>query len=262
MSPFRRPSSPTRARSSPSNRRGDAVKKFMRYVGTPGAVVFVMSWLPFWKKLTAIAHTLGNDLEIIAPHHQARPLPGDKWARVTVPTLVMDGGKSPAWMRNAMKAWAAVFPNGVLPHLCAGQNAHGEAGRTGTGARPSSSRLRRGRVIGKRIGLSALNGLVMSLITDFRYAFRSLARVKGLAITVIVTLALGIGANAAIFSVVRGVLLRPLVNRDEDRLIYIRQSAKGIGMENANFSVPEIKDLQARVKPFSAFGDFSTSGSR
>ncbi len=69
----------------------------------------------------------------------------------------------------------------------------------------------------------------MSLITDFRYAFRSLARVKGLAITVIVTLALGIGANAAIFSVVRGVLLRPLVNRDEDRLIYIRQSAQGIG---------------------------------
>ena len=64
----------------------------------------------------------------------------------------------------------------------------------------------------------------MSFLTDIRYALRSLARVKGLAITVIVTLALGIGANAAIFSVVRGVLLRPLVNRDEDRLIYIRQA--------------------------------------
>ena len=84
----------------------------------------------------------------------------------------------------------------------------------------------------------------MSLITDLRFALRSLARVKGLAITVVVTLALGIGANAAIFSVVRGVLLRPLVNRDEDRLIYIRQSAPGIGAENANFSVPEIQDLQ------------------
>src|SRR6478736_843575 len=103
------------------NRRGDAVKKFMRYVGTPAPMVFVMSWLPFWKKLTAIAHTLGNDLEIIAPHHQAQPLPADKWARVTVPTLVMDGGKSPAWMRNAMKAWAAVFPNGGYRTL-AGQN--------------------------------------------------------------------------------------------------------------------------------------------
>ena len=47
----------------------------------------------------------------------------------------------------------------------------------------------------------------------------------------VVTLALGIGANAAIFSVVRGVLLRPLVNRDEDRLIYIRQSAPGLGAD-------------------------------
>src|SRR3954449_6202369 len=98
----------------------------------------------------------------------------------------------------------------------------------------------------------------MSLITDFRFALRSLARVKGLAITVIVTLALGIGANAAIFSVVRGVLLRPLANRDEDRLIYIRQSAKGIGAENANFSVPEIRDFQSRATTLSDFGDFST----
>ena len=81
----------------------------------------------------------------------------------------------------------------------------------------------------------------MSFLTDLRFAFRSLARVKGLALTVIVTLALGIGANAAIFSVVRGVLLRPLVNRDEDRLIYIRQSAQGIGADNATFSVPEIQ---------------------
>ena len=98
----------------------------------------------------------------------------------------------------------------------------------------------------------------MSLLTDFKFALRSLARVKGLAITVVLTLALGIGANAAIFSVVRGVLLRPLVNDDEDRLIYIRQSAPGIGAENAKFSVPEIRDLRARVKTLSAFGDFST----
>ena len=98
----------------------------------------------------------------------------------------------------------------------------------------------------------------MSFLTDIRYALRSLARVKGLAITVIVTLALGIGANAAIFSVVRGVLLRPLVNRDEDRLIYIRQSAPGIGVENVVFSVPEIHDLRARVTTLNAFGDFST----
>src|ERR1044071_8878510 len=98
----------------------------------------------------------------------------------------------------------------------------------------------------------------MNLITDFRFAFRSLGRAKGLAITVVVTLALGIGANAAIFSVVRGVLLRPLVNRDQDRLIYIWQSARGIGIDNAKFSIPELRDLQGRVKTLTAFGDFST----
>src|SRR5438093_5759907 len=97
-----------------------------------------------------------------------------------------------------------------------------------------------------------------SFMTDLRFALRSLAKSRGLAVTVVVTLALGIGANAAIFSVVRGVLLRPLANRDEDRLIYIRQSARGIGVENANFSVPEIQDLRGRVKTLTAFGDFST----
>jgi predicted permease len=97
----------------------------------------------------------------------------------------------------------------------------------------------------------------MTFMTDFRFALRSLGGVKGLTITVVLTLALGIGANAAIFSVVRGVLLRPLVNQDEDRLIYIRQSAKGMDVENVAFSVPELRDLQARVKSLSAFGDFS-----
>jgi predicted permease len=95
------------------------------------------------------------------------------------------------------------------------------------------------------------------MLTDLKVALRSLSSSKGLAATVILTLALGIGANAAIFSIVRGVLLRPLNNRDEDRLIYIRQSAPGIGVENAVFSVPEIRDLQAGVKSLSSFGDFS-----
>ena len=97
----------------------------------------------------------------------------------------------------------------------------------------------------------------MSLVSDLRFALRSLMRARGLVVTVVVTLALGIGANAAIFSVVRGVLLRPLANRDENRLIYIRQSARGAGVENANFSVPEIQDLRAGVKSIAAFGDFS-----
>ena len=97
----------------------------------------------------------------------------------------------------------------------------------------------------------------MSFITDLRFAVRSLVGAKGLTLTVVLTLALGIGANAAIFSLVRGVLLRPLVNRDENRLIYIRQSAPGMRLENVNFSVPEIQDLRARMKSLTAIGDFS-----
>lgn len=97
-------------------------------------------------------------------------------------------------------------------------------------------------------------------VQDLRFAFRSLMRAKGLATTVIVTLALGIGANAAIFSLVRGVLLRPLVNADEDHLVYIRQSANGMGLPNVLFSVPDIQDLKASVKTISEFGDFSEIG--
>jgi putative ABC transport system permease protein len=100
----------------------------------------------------------------------------------------------------------------------------------------------------------------MSFIRDLRFAIHSLARTPGLACAVVLTLALGIGANAAIFTLVRGVLLRPLLNRDEDRLIYVRQSAPGIGSENNNFSVPEIQDLRASVKSISEFGDFSAIG--
>ena len=95
-------------------------------------------------------------------------------------------------------------------------------------------------------------------VQDVRVAVRSLSHVKGLSATIITTLALGIGANVAIFSVVRGVLLRPLVNRDEDRLIYSRQSAPGTATDNLTFSMPEIADLKSAAKTVAAFGDFST----
>src|SRR5499427_7866296 len=94
-------------------------------------------------------------------------------------------------------------------------------------------------------------------IQDVRQAVRSLMRSKGLGLTVIATLALGIGANAAIFSLVRGVLLRPLVNADESRLIYIEQSARGIGEKEVAWSVPEIQDFKTSVHSISEFGDFS-----
>jgi putative ABC transport system permease protein len=101
---------------------------------------------------------------------------------------------------------------------------------------------------------------MQSFLNDLKFAARSLFRAKGLTITVVLTLALGIGANAAIFALVRGILLRPLVNRDEDRLVYIRQTAPGLGIDDAAFSVPEIQDFRDRVKTISKFGDFSTIG--
>src|SRR5262245_31505944 len=67
----------------------------------------------------------------------------------------------------------------------------------------------------RRVWYSRWFDAAAALGREMRVGLRSLLRTKGLAATVVVTLALGIGANAAIFSVVRGVLLRPLVNRGE-----------------------------------------------
>lgn len=100
----------------------------------------------------------------------------------------------------------------------------------------------------------------MAFFRDLRVAFHSLMRTKALATIVVLTLALGIGANAAIFTLVRGVLLKPLVNRDENRLIYIRQSAPGLRDDDTTFSVPEIKDIESSVHSVQQFGDFSVVG--
>jgi putative ABC transport system permease protein len=112
-------------------------------------------------------------------------------------------------------------------------------------------------LLARAVLISAERTRNMSFFRDLRVAFHSLMRSKGLASIVILTLALGIGANAAIFTLVRGVLLKPLVNRDENRLIYIRQSAPGLGADNTTFSVPEIKDIETSVPSVSEFGDFS-----
>jgi putative ABC transport system permease protein len=104
-----------------------------------------------------------------------------------------------------------------------------------------------------------MHGLTL-FVQDLRFALRSLMRAKGLATTVVLTLALGIGANAAIFSLVRGVLLRPLVNDDEGHLIYIEQKAPGLAPGEVAWSVPEIQDFKASIHSVSEFGDFSAIG--
>ncbi|MEO7363198.1 MAG: ABC transporter permease [Gemmatimonadaceae bacterium] len=92
---------------------------------------------------------------------------------------------------------------------------------------------------------------------DFRYVFRSLSRARGFAIAVVLTLGLGIGANTAIFSVVRGVMLRPLPHRDGDRLMYLRQSMDGPSGENIAFSVPEILDFRNNSKTLGGIAEYS-----
>jgi predicted permease len=100
--------------------------------------------------------------------------------------------------------------------------------------------------------------LVETTLADLRYALRALRRAPAFSVVVILTLALGIGANTAIFSVVRGVLLKPLPHRDGDRLLYLRQSADGPGQENLNFSVPEVRDLREGLKSFTGIAEYSS----
>ncbi|MEP6835529.1 MAG: ABC transporter permease [Gemmatimonas sp.] len=92
---------------------------------------------------------------------------------------------------------------------------------------------------------------------DFRYVFRSLSRARGFAVAVVLTLGLGIGANTAIFSVVRGVMLRPLPHRDGERLMYLRQSMNGPSGENIAFSVPEIRDFRDASKTLGGIAEYS-----
>src|SRR5512144_1915906 len=94
-------------------------------------------------------------------------------------------------------------------------------------------------------------------LAGLRYAIRSLNRARGFAIAVVLTLALGIGANTAIFSVVRGVLLKPLPHKDGDRLVYLRHSINGPGGDNIVFSVPEINDYRESAKSLGGIAEYS-----
>ncbi len=95
------------------------------------------------------------------------------------------------------------------------------------------------------------------MIPDLRYALRSLSRARGFTVAVVLTLGLGIGANTAIFSVVRGVLLKPLPHKEGDRLVYLRQSINGPGGENVLFSVPEILDFRNSTKSLAGIAEYS-----
>jgi len=95
-----------------SDRRSDAIRLFMRQgVGVPAVFVAMMRIMPAWSKLKAVAPTVIYDAAIVDDYQRGGPLPSDRWTSVTMPTLVAVGGKSPDWMRNAMRALADVLPN-------------------------------------------------------------------------------------------------------------------------------------------------------
>lgn len=90
--------------------RPAAVRHFMKAVGVPAPMTYLMALMPTWKKLTAIAPTLLYDAALMGDTQDGKPLPVDRWAGVTVPTLVMAGGKSSDWMKNGQTALAEVLP--------------------------------------------------------------------------------------------------------------------------------------------------------
>jgi pimeloyl-ACP methyl ester carboxylesterase len=98
-------------------RRPEAVRTFLRTVGVPAPVVGLMRFLPAWKQMTAVAHTLPYDLALVIGQQQGRPLPAGCYDAVTSPTLVLAGGKSPTYMRNAQAAIADAVPGARLETL-------------------------------------------------------------------------------------------------------------------------------------------------
>jgi len=66
---------------------------------------------PWWPALEAVAHTTPYDAAITVPYMTGRPLPTQRWSKVTIPTLVLDGEVSPPFMRQGTKALAGILPN-------------------------------------------------------------------------------------------------------------------------------------------------------
>lgn len=94
-----------------AQRPGVALRLFLRMVGVSGLFIALLQLSPAWPKLKAIAHTLVYDSALVRDFQRGFPLPSQRWASVAAPTLVMDGSKSPPWMRHANRALSLVLPH-------------------------------------------------------------------------------------------------------------------------------------------------------
>src|SRR5688572_31493283 len=94
------------------------------------------------------------------------------------------------------------------------------------------------------------------LVADLRCGARTLARNPGFAVLAVLTLGLGIGANTATFSVLNGVLLKPLPYDNGDRLVLIRHSAPLANQQNVGVSIRELYDYRAQLASFDGLVEF------
>jgi pimeloyl-ACP methyl ester carboxylesterase len=94
-----------------AGRPSEAVRRFLESVGMPAFLITLMRLTPMWPKLRAVAHTLPYDGDIVQNYQRGQTPPGDSWTSVRMPTLVMNGGKSPAWIRHGNRSLASVLPN-------------------------------------------------------------------------------------------------------------------------------------------------------
>src|SRR5438128_9063467 len=94
------------------------------------------------------------------------------------------------------------------------------------------------------------------LLQDLRYGLRMLAKKPGFTAVAVLTLALGIGANTAIFSVVNEVLLRPLPFREPSRLIALGEGIPGMGYPKMGFSAPDFAIFVRQQRSFTTVGAF------
>ncbi|MEU8223612.1 alpha/beta hydrolase [Kribbella sp. NPDC048915] len=100
----------------------DAIKYFFtRGIGMPAVVVAMMRLMPAWKRMKAVAHTLPYDARVLGENCFGDPMDATQWASVDPPVLVVNGGKSPTWMKNSTRALAAAVP-GAVHREVPGQN--------------------------------------------------------------------------------------------------------------------------------------------